>query len=99
MSEGITLGQRIRGLRLGFCWSWQHFAFIRLSLTDAENVFRCEVQPAGRVEKGYRETYLKWWPSQHDKATLDINDIAGIKNLKRCKRPFVFYFNEQGETL
>lgn len=88
----------VRALRLGFYWLHEHGCFMRLS---GSGPFKCELEPCGLIpnSKKSSEYHRKFWPSPDDLVCLDWNQIELVRNLRRVKLPFQFWFDENGNTL
>ena len=95
VNSAPTFGQMVRAMRMGFGWLGRHGCFMRLS---GSGPFKCELRPCELIPNGARssEPYVVFWDK--DKL-LDVERIAGIRNLKRVKAPFAFYFDDNGETI
>lgn len=95
--DGPTFGQMVRALRLGFYWLHDHGCFMRLS---GNGPFKCELEPCGLIPNSRKcEAYRQFWPSPDNRVILDVNQIAIVRHLRRVKRPFAFYFDDNGNRL
>ena len=97
-----SFGQTIRALRMGFYWLHRHGCFLRISGGHGDVPFRADVYPCGRIpnhERRTDEVHRVWWKTTSSETCLDVDEITAIRWLKRAKRPFSFYFNEEGITI
>lgn len=81
---GETLGQRVRGLRLGFYWSPPHRAFIRIADVAAGRfqLWAVSTVPGGRGLGALVEpvVYRRWWDDPDREALL--NSIGPLVDLR-----------------
>lgn len=88
-----TLGHMIRGLRMGYAWYEPARCFIRVS---GRNPFKFEFHPAGLVPNHKTpEPHWCWWET----GRVDLQGSAFIRGIKRVKRPFVAYLDDNGDTV
>jgi len=99
-ATGTTLGMMVRALRLGFGPISAHGGFMRLSGGDDGHPFLCELQPFGLIPNSAKSDVPHWvWWSQFGEGGLDVERIEAIRNLRRIKLPFSFYFDDDGKTI
>jgi hypothetical protein len=96
----ITMGQRIRALRMRYGWSDQHGGFIRIS---GDGPFLIECQPPGMVpnsrrgqQPAERTEYWIWWQVPEGSEPIEF---PPLKNVRQIKRPFSFLMNDAGELV
>lgn len=96
MSPGV--GMMIRGLRMGYCWSAKHGCFVRLTGGDNGEPFMCEVHPLELIPNARKTGRLHWVWWEKDNA-IDLDGIEALRNIVKVKRPFNFYFDNDGKTV
>lgn len=99
-ATGTTLGMMIRALRLGFAPIPGRVGFMRLTGGENGKPFLCELWPFGLIPNSAKTDgpHWCWWKDAYIGA-LDVELIEGIRNLRRVKLPFSFYFDDEGNTL
>lgn len=89
-----TLGETIRGLRLGFAWSAEYQCFVRIS---GDGPFRIQVEPAALPGflRANQEKHYVWWSD--DK--LDLSKIKPFPAIARARRRADFLVDGHGRRL
>ncbi len=99
MNPKTTLGMMVRALRLGFAPIPGRVGFMRLSGGEGEP-FKCELQPFHLIPNSAKSDAPHWcWWTGFGKGDIDVDLIEGIRHLRRVKRPFSFYFDDDGKTI
>lgn len=95
-----TLGDTIRGLRMGYAWLDRCGCYVRLSRTEKENVFCCEVHPEGLISTRAKTNWyhICWWSDGEGNPGINLDEIDALKHIRRVKRQFTFYFDDNGKT-
>lgn len=91
----MTLGTRIRSLRLGYHWSARHGAWIRIA-GGGDKPIRVDVAPEDKIPavRGDREPHRVWW----DDTTI-IDGITLLKHVRRVNKPFSFIIDDSGDLV
>jgi hypothetical protein len=98
VSSVPTFGQIVRAARMGFHWT-HHGCFLRIS---GSSPFRSDVYPPVMIPQSERrkgEFHRVWWPTFSGEPGLDTLRIECLRNVKRVKLPFSFWFNDEGRTV
>ncbi len=95
-----SFGEAIRALRMGYAWCERHGCYVRLSRTEKEDLFKIEVHPEGLISNRAKTngTHIAWWPDGVGYPGIDLDEIDGLRRIRKVKRPFVWYFDENGKT-
>ena len=94
-----SLGSMIRAARLGFHWSAANRAFVRLSGGKAGDPFRCELRSCELIPNSAKSDRPFWVYWVDGGALETLAGIKALRNIRRVKREFCFYFNDNGETV
>lgn len=99
-TELPQFGQIIRGARLGFRWSQQHGAFVRISDVAGASTFLVEVYPAASAlpSKASRGRdgghYRRWW----DVPSV-LDDVEGLAGVVFPVLPLRFHVDDDGRSV
>lgn len=94
----ITLGMTVRAARMGFAWSHEHGAFVRI---EGDGPFKITLHPSGLIANAFNNhgEHRCWWSDADGSPRLDLNRIKPLQGIKRIKRVVQFWINDEGEML
>jgi len=91
-----AFGAHLRASRLGFHWSNQHEAYIRMSTPPGQDDILVEVAPADptKLEDGPCREHRVWWESNAEQI-LDM--CEPLRLVKAPADAFSFWVNDAGK--
>lgn len=91
----VTFGSVVRGLRLGYGWSYKHGCFIRI---DAQGPpWQITLAPNGGIPAKFQgsKEHVVWWENEETKEIL--NTIKPLASVRSVKRVIQFHVDYEGE--
>lgn len=93
----VTFGSVVRGLRLGYGYSYAHRCFVRI---DAQGPpWQITLAPNGGIPSKFQGSkyHVAWWEDDDTKTILDT--IKPLKDVRGVKRVVQFHVNYEGELV
>lgn len=93
----VTFGSVVRGLRLGYGYSYKHRCFVRI---DAQGPpWQVTLAPNGGIPSKFQgsKTHVVWWDDNDAKEILDT--IRPLEKVRGVKRVVQFNVNYEGELV